>query len=589
MPANAFGKHIDPTAWNGNDGFSPGSLIIAHVPGVDLAQTGAAPITDMGASLDDDAPIVLLDADTGERWPYWAELDANDPQQRPMLIHPARNLAAGHRYIVALRDMRDAQGRVIPPGDAFAGFLRGRPQGPDALARLPHMKQVLARLSAAGVSRHDLHLAWDFTVASTENLTGRAVSMRDQAFAQLGDAAPAFRIEEVTDFTEAQDSRILRHVRGTFDVPSILDRPGGPPGSRLNLDADGTPRQLAGNVQRADFVCNIPRSAAADPAYPSLYGHGLLGRPTEINAGNVKTMSNTHNFLFCATSWIGMANDDIPNVGGLFSDFSNFESVPSRSQQGLLDFQFLGRLMTHPDGFAADPAFQDADGSPFLDLDVPLAYDGNSQGGIMGGALMALAQDIPRGVLGVTGMNYSTLINRSVDAEPFFEIMDVFYPDKLDQQLIFSLIQMLWDRGEANGYAAHIRKDPLPGTPTHEVLMHVAFGDHQVAPVSAAVEARTIGAAVHRPVLKPGRSPEVEPYWDIPGIPSYPYDGSALVVWDDGTPHEPLTNTPPDGPEYGEDPHEVPRAQPAAQLQKATFLRGGGIIDVCGGAPCVVP
>ena len=48
---------------------------MTFVPGIDLGVTGAAPITDIGRSLDPDAPIVLLDADTGERHPYWAELD----------------------------------------------------------------------------------------------------------------------------------------------------------------------------------------------------------------------------------------------------------------------------------------------------------------------------------------------------------------------------------------------------------------------------------------------------------------------------------------------------------------------------------
>jgi hypothetical protein len=199
---------------------------------------------------------------------------------------------------------------------------------------------------------------------------------------------------------------------------------------------------------------------------------------------------------------------------------------------------------------------------------------------------MAIATEIPRGVLGVTGMNYSTLINRSVDAAPFLQIMDQSYPDKLDQQIIFSLIQMLWDRGEADGYAENMTTDPLPGTPPHQILMQVAFGDHQVAPVSAAVEARTIGAAIHRPALDPGRSPDVVPYWGIPTIPAYPFRGSAMVVWDSGTPHVPLTNTPPAGPQYGDDPHEMPRAQPAAQQQKAVFLTTGAVIDVCGGAPC---
>ena len=48
-----------------------------------------------------------------------------------------------------------------------------------------------------------------------------------------------------------------------------------------------------------------------------------------------------------------------------------------------------------------------------------LFYDGNSQGGIMGGALTAVAPDFNRAVLGVPGMNYSTLLQRSVDFEPY--------------------------------------------------------------------------------------------------------------------------------------------------------------------------
>src|SRR5207244_2441513 len=32
MPANTAGVHIDPTEWNRSDGFSPGAMIIAHVP-----------------------------------------------------------------------------------------------------------------------------------------------------------------------------------------------------------------------------------------------------------------------------------------------------------------------------------------------------------------------------------------------------------------------------------------------------------------------------------------------------------------------------------------------------------------------------
>ncbi|NUP78352.1 MAG: hypothetical protein HOV96_12495 [Nonomuraea sp.] len=584
MPVSAAGVPVASGGWNRNDGFSPGSMLLARVPGLDLAATGAAPITDIGRSLDRDAPIVLLDTVTGERWPYWAELDANAPADRQALIvRPARNLREGHRYAVALRDLRDATGAPLPPNPAFAAVAGPPlPPGHELYDRQRRLRPALSALRRNGVG--DLYLAWDFTVASARSLAGQALAMRDDALRGLRGHAPAFEVTTVTDFTPEQDSRIARRVEGTVRVPSYLDQPGGPPGSSLNLGPDGLPVRLPGNEQAAAFRCEIPRVAFDRPARPALYGHGLLGRQSEVGASNVKTMAQEHGFLFCATKWIGMADEDIPNVISVFSDISRFGTVPDRSRQGFLNFMFLGRAMTSPDGFAAHPAFRTGRGSPLIDIRKPLVYDGNSQGGILGGALVALSKDIERGVLGVTGMNYSTLFNRSADAAPFQAAFDRSYPDKLDQQLVLALMQMLWDRGEADGYAAHLTDRPYPGTPRHRVLLHVAFGDHQVATVTAEVEARTIGARLHMPALAPGRSPDVTPFWGIPEIRGHAYPGSALVVWDAGTPAPPLTNTP---PTQGADPHEFPRRTPAAQLQKSVFLRTGLVVDVCDGRPCV--
>jgi hypothetical protein len=598
MPTNAAGQPIDPSAWDGNDGFSPGTPILVHVPGLDPGRSGIAPITDIGASLESTAPIVLLDARTGERWPYFAELDANDPNpaEQALIIHPARNLAEGDTYVVVLRNLRDAAGNPIPPGAAFAALLHGGPAPLAVEQRRPQIMHDLALLNRYHISRKGLYLVWDFTVASAENITGRMLAMRDQAFQELGAAAPSFAVSQITNFTATQNPLISREVVGTFDTPSFLDQPGGPPGSRLNLGPDGLPLQIPGNVQVEQFVCVIPRSADPDPtsasspvhpSHPSLYGHGLLGTPFEVTSVDVETMADHYDFTFCSTPEIGLAAQDEAFAIQVFENFSLFPSIPDRLQQGLLDELFLGRLMTHPDGFVASPAFQAADGRPLIDIHDTLAYDSNSQGGILGGALMAIAPDIPRGVLGVPGMDYAILINRSVDAIPFLRIMDVSYPDKLTQQIIFGLIQMLWDRGEADGYAENMTTHPLPGTPPHQVLLQVAFGDHQVANVATDIEARTIGAFIHQPALRPGRSPDLVPYWGIPAIPSYPFRGSAMFVWDSGTPPAPLTNTPPVGPQYGQDPHEMPRNQPAAQLQKAVFLETGEVIDVCGGQPCI--
>ncbi|MEV7403836.1 hypothetical protein AB0N93_26010 [Streptomyces sp. NPDC091267] len=584
LPRATTGLPIDPAAWNRSDGFSPGSALIAQVPGLDLTVTGAAPLTNIGRSLDRDAPVVLLDTTTGERWPYWAELDANatDPARQALLIHPARNLHDGHHYAVALRRLKNTAGRTIPPAAPFAAVAGGRLPAHDPLrARQDRLRPSLAALRGAGVTAEGLNLAWDFTVASTRSLTGDLFTIRDDAFRRLGNRSPAFAVTGVTDFTPGQDARIAREVTGRITVPSYLNLPGGPPGSVLHRDRDGTPRGLPHHTQLAEFRCEIPRSAFPTPSSPSLYGHGLLGRRSEVAAGNVKDMAAEHNFTFCATDWAGMAEEDIPTVLGGLADPNLFPAVPERSEQGMLNALFLGRALVHAKGLGSDAAFRTAEGRPLVDTRRGLAYDGNSQGGILGGALVAASPDIRRGVLGVTAMNYGLLLNRSADFAPFQQVLDASYPDKLHQQLVLQLFQMVWDRGETNAYANHL-------TDHHEVLLHIAYGDHQVANAAADVEARTIGARLVSPALAAGRSPDTVPYWGIRriGPDRLPYRGSAMTVWDSGTPTPPLTNTPPAGPQYGHDPHEDPRNSPAARQQKATFLTTGRVINVCGTTAC---
>ena len=117
---------------------------------------------------------------------------------------------------------------------------------------------------------------------------------------------------------------------------------------------------------------------------------------------------------------------------------------------------------------------------------------------------------------------------------------------------MFAVVQLLWDRGESDGYAHHITDRPLPNTPPHEVLMHVAFGDHQVADFTTSIMARTFGAAVRQPALDPGRSPLANPFFGLRRL-TLPSSGSGLVLWDVGplrtvgaetlgTPPPPLTS-----------------------------------------------
>ncbi len=638
VPKNRAGKPIDPTDQNRADGFSPGNLVVTRVPGLDspeaFRRTGAVPITDMARSFDPDQPVVVINARTGERQLIWAEIDANPADKRDvtLIIRPGKNFAEGERYIVALRRMRDETGAIIAPQEEFRAYRDDLRSSNRALeSRRAHYEEIFATLGKAGIGRRDLYLAWDFTVASRQSLTDRALAIRDDAFAQLGDtsladlqvqgAAPQFvpnpdipdslpdeeGVDGRRDFAEGNTAR---RITGQLVVPCYLNAAGCPPGSGFDLGANGKPRRLAGNTALANVICTIPRRAVDGmdgPASqrPALYGHGLLGSAGEVGGGNVQAMGQEHGFVFCATDWAGMSTLDVPNVATLLQDLSSFNTLVDRIQQGYVNFMYLGRWMIHPQGASANPAFQSG-GQPILDTR-RLFYDGNSQGGILSGGLTALTPDFQRAVHGVPGMNYSTLLRRSVDFDlyangDFTEGARIpvglyqNYPNELERPLVLSMIQLLWDRGEANGYAQHMTSDPLPGTPPHQVLLHPAFGDHQVANVAADVEARSIGASAYRPALFGGRSPDVTPLFGIPTAPQSGFTGSAIVYWDGGplgrtvngqergTPSPPTGNVP---PREGRDPHSYPRSDAKARAQKAEFLKVGGTLSSpCGLGPC---
>jgi hypothetical protein len=602
MPRNAAGKPIDPAPYKAFDGFSPGSVILAKIAGLDttkaIGKTNPVGLFDLSRYTEKNAPVVVIDRKTGKRWPIWAELDSNATTARDRLleIHPAKNFTEGHSYVVVLRNLKTASGKRIKAGRAFAK-LRGAKKPGKRYAR------IFKALKKAKVKRDSsLYLTWDFTVASRQSLSGRLLSIRDDAFRQLGDtnladgtiagSAPQYTLQEkdLSGDDAKYAGRFARILEGTVTVPCYLNKPDCAPGSSFNYAKPGDflPAQTPGNTFKAHFSCVIPKNATPDnPARLSLYGHGLLGSDSEVYTNpDMPPMANDHNFVFCATPWAGMSSADVPNAIGVLGDLSGMPTIADPLQQGIVNGLYLGRLMAHPQGLAANPLLQ-VGGRPIVTPN-QLFYDGNSQGGIEGGAITAVAPDFRRAVLGVPGMNYSTLLPRSSDWDVYSKVMYPAYPNELERPLALDLIQILWDRGEADGTAQHMTTSPLPNTPQHTVLLDVAFGDHQVTQYQADVMARTIGASIHAPILAEGRSRQRKPSWGIPPIAAYPFPGSAIVYWDAGPERvasPPLENVP---NRDLEDPHEFPRRTPAARQQKSDFLKpDGALTDPCGGAPCV--
>lgn len=604
--ANAAGVPLDVTEWNRNDGFSPGTPMLVSAPGVDLKASRTPPIGDIGQSMAKTSPTMLIDLDTGKRLAHWVELDMQAPEgQRLLIVRPASELAEGHHIAVVLGELVDSGGA---PLEASLGFRTYRDNLTTDIKtvedRRPAMEKLLGTAVALGAVRSKLYAAWDFTVASERNLSERLLSMRNDAFRRLGDAAPKFSVDQVVT-TDLPDG-IGRRVIGTFDVPLYLTDAGAA-GSRLNgFDTDALP-EYAGSDYHANFTCQIPQAALDGPGgktRPVVYGHGLLGSADEAQNSQVAKIASTNDMMYCGTDWIGMSKGDVGNAVALLNDLSKFPSLPDRSQQGILNAVFLARVMKAKGGFSSSTDFANSAGASVIDTSEAY-YDGNSQGGIMGGAATAVSTEWTKAVLGVPGMDYALLLSRSVDFEKYFQVLRGAYPDPIDQAIIYPILSMLWDRGEAAGYAQHMTDKPYKNTPKHQVILDVAFGDHQVATVAAEMEARTIGAVVRGPALAPGRHPDAKPFYGLDVVTKFPTRRSVLVYWDSGSlPPPPENITPAESDAFKADcsaltgdeldrdtkcadPHEDPRRAPDSIKEKGEFFRPDGeFVDTCDAKPC---
>ncbi len=642
MPKNKSGVGIDPVDYNRNDGFSPGQLIVVHIPGMDnqtaFNKSGIVPVDNIRKYADPAQPVVVIDAATGARNPIFAEMDVHalKNSDRQLIIHPSNNFDEGHRYIVALRNLKNAKGRKIKPSNAFKVYRdRLRTRQRPVEKRRKHMESLFRTLRKAGIRRKKLVLAWDFTVASESNLAGRALAARNDAFADLGDtnlangtvegSSPTTSSFSTTDFAPCstnlpacepgEDDEIIRKVEGHMAVPCYLNQNGCPSGSKFAYSnaSDMTPNFNQAFTMDVPFECLIPRSidgggGDVNPAAPALFGHGLLGDHLDVDSDYNRRFAFEHNVIWCAVDWAGFASEDItPVIFPALKNLSNLAKTFDRTQQGYVDFLYMGRAMISSagnGGLNSKSAFQFdfGNGSQSAIDTSDLFFEGISQGGIMGGALTALSPDFTRGALNVNGMGYSTLLERSVDFDDYANIPNdglyPSYPKLRERPLLLSLIQIIWDRGEAGGYAQHMTTDPYANTPPHQVLMHLAYGDHQVSNITAENEARTVGASRVATTLKPGRHWDVNPYFGIPAIGSFPFTGSAMVYWDggpvgftgtggdppggntEGTGKVPTTNVP---NRTGDDPHSYPRRVAAARSQIFDFWNGQ-IEFPCGGA-----
>jgi hypothetical protein len=281
MPVQNNVGRLSPDPYLAVDGFSPTVQILMHFPGgVDLTRSDASRLlpetrTYDLRSLDPDSPTVLLDAESGERILHFVELDAraaDNPARQVLFLRPARSLLPGHRYIVAVRNLRHPDGSAVAAEAAFAALRDGRPTTIAGIeTRRSAFADIFTHLGQAGTDRDDLILAFDFVVQSDQGLTSAMLSMRDQALAWVDNAVagsePLFTVDNVMEFDcTSPGAYEWRRVQGTYRVPLFLslDPVAGPDElGFLNVDAAGTPQ--ANGFTNPDYTIAIPCAVLTAP------------------------------------------------------------------------------------------------------------------------------------------------------------------------------------------------------------------------------------------------------------------------------------------------------------------------------------
>jgi hypothetical protein len=564
MPEHNITGYLDPARFEQLDGFSVGQAALAHLPGATV--TGLPTPLTIADSLLPDSLTVLIEAETGMPVPHFSELDMSSPldEDRAFMVHPVVRLKDATRYIVAIRGVVDDTGTPLDPSEVFLALRDGSEStDPTVEPRRTLYEDIFAKLTAAGYETSDLQLAWDFTTSSLEEKTSWLLHMRDEALVTAGALGPEYTI---TDVIEDPNPFIRRRIKGLFTVPLYCDI--AEAGAKLVFGDDGMPQQ--NGTAQYEFEVQIPHAATTGtPGAILQNGHGLLGKHTEGHDGYLAELAERHNFVTIAVDLVGFASDDEDIIlDAINSDFLDFADVLERKHQGFINELLAMRMMKGR--FVTEPQVQFNGMSAINPNEV--YYRGDSQGGIYGATYMAITTDVTRGLLGEPGAPYNLLLNRSRDYTPFFLGLKIQFKKYLHTQMVISAAQMFWDRIDPITYLPHITLDPFPGTPTHNVLIHVAIGDQQVTPLAAHLMARELGA-VHI-------SPTHRAIWGLVEAPA-PIMGNAMVEFKfPGVPENPIINVPPPQPEEN-DPHDWVRVLDAAYDQTNTFFRTGVVQQYC--------
>jgi hypothetical protein len=552
-----------------SDGFSPGSQILAMLPGAidGSSLAGYAPREPEKAlrSLDADSPTLLVQVSNGHKVAHIAEIDVRAPRpaRQALILRPLERLLAGETYAVGISSLRDISGADIEPSPGFRALRDGTPSDDARLqaAAVSAESILFPALAAAGRERSSLQLAWTFTVGSDEQLRGDLLRIRGLAIEALRTAPPEITIDSVEFDTSA---RVARLIRGRIPVPLFLES--SELAAAIYRGPDG--RASQNGTTEVPFVAVIPNSvvASGSPARLLQYGHGFFGNSDEATEGYVTEFADRFGFVVIAMNWWGMSTDDLPAlIRDILNDTSLALRFTDRVHQAMVNLMALGGARA---ALAELEPFR-LNGNALVDPS-QFYFQGISQGHILGATYAAISPDIQKAVLTSGGANFSTLMFRARPFLGFLGIIAAAVPDALDQQKFATLSQFVFDRIDPYTYAEYLLGNDLDGSRMNrQVLMQMGVGDSEVPNLGSELHARAAGLRVLQP------SPVATP--PLMSIAEGSGADSAFALYDFQV--EPFPSVTPAPADTGNGVHNELRLLTASMRQVDAFFRPAGRVE----------
>lgn len=589
-------KH--PMHVNGLDGFSTSGTILFYLDGMKEANglgynndTRLIGPNEIDLSVGPQSMTLLLDVESQELVPHFAEIDYLDDDRPLVIVQSAQSLAHNRSYAVILVDAAGANGRRLQGSQYLAKLLANKDEQElsesEILRRSYYQNVVIPILynkTAPWLNeRGAIQMLFDFHTSSLNSQLGttrRIIKdsldlIKDESWGGWGDHNVRFLdMVESTDSCNNLDSTLARILHLEIDVPHFLT------GTNRAESLNG--ENVSNTIRPLKLVVIIPCSiATGSKSVKALvdYGHGFFGSRKELlYAFFIHRLAHEEGYIVFASDWRGMSFLDLAVIQKAFiANPNQLDSVIANIIQGFADKAVAQHFVSSS---LLGMSFMQFGGQSIAKTE-PLRriFYGISQGGILGSSYSTLLSNLSPDLLDAAiitsaGTPLSLLMSRSLVFPAYQVLLLTSLHNNRCVRIFISLLQMYFDKvsGPLVGLSGFSENKKFKS------LIQAGIGDPIVTTIGTEIMARDYKASMYssNPKLIYGIQSEISNS-DSACITELLYSREFNEI--------PSENIVPQV--AGNGVHDMARQDVALVSQVRAFINNGEFMDVCVTIGCV--